>query len=121
MFVREELAKPFRILEDNRVYSMDRLLDIAKWPEARAITFYTIIDPDVDTAITVKVVGNDVPDPGGGIVNLGDGQISTPNKYNKLVFSINIASAPFPFYGVTFTAGPAPSKGLCSAFADIWW
>jgi hypothetical protein len=116
------MVKQFEPRQDAKIYGMDRLLDMAAYPHAQAVTFYTIMDSRVNVPITVRVVGNDNPDSGGGIVNLGESQVSTPNKYSKLVFSINMASAPFPFYGVTFDTTPtAPSAGLCWAYADIWW
>ena len=125
MFIRVELVKPFQPLRDNTVYGMDRLVDITIHPLAKAITIYAITDSNIDgSAIVVRAVGNDSPDPGAGLVQiqLDRSHTSTPNKFNKMVLSIEIAKAAFPFYGVVFETGPtAPSKGFCWAYADIWW
>ena len=121
-FIRVDLVKQFEPRQDNRVYGMDRLLDMNQYPKALAHTFYMIADSNVNNPIAVRVVGSDLPDPGGGIVYLSDPQTTTPNKYSKLTFSLNIASAPFPFYGVIFDTTPAaPGAGLCWAYADLWW
>lgn len=122
MFARIDLVKHFRPRQDSKIYGLDRLIDMHQYPRARAITFYAIMDSAVNNAITVKVVGSDSPDPGGGIVDLGEDQQSTPNKYSKLAFSINMAVAPFPFYGLAFgTGAAAPNAGECWGYADVWW
>ena len=122
MFVHIDLARPFSPRQDNQVYGMDQLLDMAAYPRARAITFFAITDSSVNAALTVRVVGSDGPDPNGGFSNLGESQVSTANKFSRMVFSINMAAAPFPFYGLTFDTTPvAPSAGVCWAYALIWW
>lgn len=125
MFQRVDLVRPFTPLESNTTYGMDRLLDMAVYPKARAITIYAITDSNVGgSALTIWPVGNDVPDPGSGVVRIQTdrNQVTVPNRFNKVALSIEIAKAPFPFYGVLFETGPtAPSGGRCWAYADIWW
>lgn len=127
MFVRVELVKRFQPLRENTTYGMDRLLDIGQYPLAEAITIYAITDSEVNGAsIRIRVVGNDTPDPHNGLVLIGEidpsQQITTPNSFNKLVQTIEMAKAAIPYYGVVFITGEtAPSKGFCWAYADVWW
>ena len=126
MFIRVELSKPFQPLRENTVYCMDRLVDMAKYPLAKALTIYAIADSNVNgSPISIGAVGNDGPDPGSGIVGINvdrPNPTTTPNKYSKLALSIEVAKAPMPFYGVVFRTGPtAPGQGFCWAYADIWW
>lgn len=125
MYKRIELVRQFQPLRENSTYGMDRLVDMAAFPLAEAITIYAIADSNVGgSPIRVQVVGNDSPDPGGGVVTIHVEEIhlTTPDKYSKVVLSIEIAKAAFPFYGVLFhTGATAPSKGFCWAYADIWW
>ena len=125
MFVRLELVRPFTPVSSNAVYGMDRLVDMAQYPLAQSITIYAIADSNVGGApLTVWPVGNDVPDPGNGVVKIQTdrSQQTVPDKFSKVVLSIEMAKAAFPFFGVLFETGPtAPSKGRCWAYADIWW
>lgn len=125
MFVRVDLVRPFTPVESNAVYGMERLLDMALYPKAESVTMYAITDSAVQgSPMTVWPVGNDVPDPGNGVVRIQTdrNQVTTPNKFTKLVLSVEMAKAAFPFLGVLFETGPtAPSQGRCWAYADIWW
>lgn len=122
MFVRIDLERQFQPREGNRTYGMSRLIDMRQFPLARAITFYVVADSEVDNILTVRVVGNDGPDPGGGVVNIGGDQVTIANKFTKLAFSLSIVAAPFPYYGITVTtAVTPPTKGRTSVYADLWW
>lgn len=123
MFVRVDLVNQFQPRQDNATYGLTRLIDMAKYPLARAITFYAIADSNVNGApIRIQIIGNDGPDPGSGLLPIGEARETVPNKYSKIALSLEIAKAPFPFYGVCFITGSAaPTNGVCWAFADIWW
>ena len=125
MFKRVDLVRQFQPLRENSVYGMDKLLDMAAYPLAKAVTIYAIADSNVGgSPITIRAVGNDGPDPGAGLVDLELPGLhrTTPDKYSKVVLSIEMAKAAFPFYGVVFETGTtAPIRGVCWAYADIWW
>ena len=127
MFVRVELVRPFQPRRDNAVYGMDRLIDMSQYPKAQSVTMYAIADSEVDgSPMTIRPVGNDVPDPGGGVVFIGELEplhdTTTPGTYSKRVHTVEIAKAAFPFYGLVFITGPTgPTKGFCWAYADVWW
>ena len=122
MFIKYELVRQFEPRIDSKIYGLDRMLDLSLYPLARALLFWVVADSNVNNVLTVRVVGADGPDPGGGIVNLGEAQLTTANKYSKLAFGHNLAAAPFRFMGVTFDTTPAaPNTGLCWADVDIWW
>ena len=125
MFVRVQLVNNLEPRQENSIYAMDLLVDMAKYPQAQALTLYLIADSNVDgSPMEVAVVGNDMPDPGGGIVLIAEPPLKTtlPNKYSKIALSVEISKAPFPYYGVVVKTGPtAPSKGRCQAYADVWW
>ena len=125
MFVRVPLADNLEPRQENSVYGMDRLIDMSKYPLAKAVTLYLTADSNVNgSPMTVAAVGSDMADPGGGLVIIGEApqKTTTPDKYSKIALSVEISKAPFPYYGMVLKTGPtAPSRGRCNIYADVWW
>lgn len=121
-FVEEKIFYQFLPYTAGVTYGPDRLIDMAKYPKARAMTVIFQTDSQVDAPLNFSVVGNENSDQINGLMRIGAEQVSIASQANKISFSITVSNFPFPYYGGVIRVGPtAPSTGRVWADAYIWW
>ena len=124
-FIHVPLANNFRPVERDVVYGMERMVDMseARFKGATAVLIVADFSSDLDTPIEFAGVGNTLPTPNQGVVQIGQAQISTPGTWKRLTCSVSIPQNPFPYYGAILTTKSppgAPSRGAVHVHAEVF-